>query len=90
MGSVDGERRQTLTVEEVGRVLGIGRQLAYDQVRAGLIPALRLGQRWVVPRAALEAWLAEPGTTHQIAAGARSSPAAVEGGRGTGAPGPRP
>lgn len=44
----------TLTVPEMARRLGIGRNTGYEVVRAGLVPSLRLGKRIVVPRAALE------------------------------------
>jgi len=36
--------RQTLSVEEAGRVLGVGRSLAYELARRGEIPAIRLGK----------------------------------------------
>ena len=48
------EERQTLTVEEAAEILGIGRNSAYEAIRRGEIPALRLGRRLVVPRRALE------------------------------------
>ncbi len=51
--------KQTLTVAEAGRLLGVGRGLAYEAARRGDIPALRIGRRLVVPRAALERLLAE-------------------------------
>jgi excisionase family DNA binding protein len=47
--------RTTLTVEEAARVLGIGRSTAYEAVRCGQIPAMRLGRRAIVPAA----WLAQ-------------------------------
>lgn len=46
--------RLTLTVEEAAKLLGIGRQLAYDQVKTGDIPVIKIGRRLVVPRRALE------------------------------------
>lgn len=46
--------RQTLTVDEAAKALGIGRGQAYEAVRRGEIPALRLGKRLVVPRQAFE------------------------------------
>ena len=46
--------RQTLTVEEAGAALGIGRNTAYQAIREGSIPCLRVGRRILVPRAALE------------------------------------
>jgi len=53
----------TLTVEQAGEALGVGRQLAYQLVREGKIPSLRFGKRIVVPKAALERMLAEAGKT---------------------------
>jgi excisionase family DNA binding protein len=50
--------RLTYSVEEAAQLLGIGRGLAYEMVRDGSLPGLRLGQRRIlVPRAALEALL---------------------------------
>lgn len=53
------DTKLTLTVEEAANLLGIGRQLAYDLVRTGRLPALRLGHRYVVPRAAIMRMLAD-------------------------------
>ena len=51
--------RLTYSVEEAAALLGIGRGLAYEMVREGTLPGLRLGQRRIlVPRGALEALLA--------------------------------
>ena len=50
-------QRQTYTVDEVAEVLGVSRGVAYDQVREGTIPALRLGKRWVIPVARFDDWL---------------------------------
>ena len=45
----------TLSVEEAGRWLGVGRSLAYELARRGELPGvLRLGRRLVVSRPALE------------------------------------
>lgn len=49
--------RQTYTVDEVAGVLGVSRGVAYEQVREGVIPSLRLGKRWVIPRTQFHAWL---------------------------------
>lgn len=53
--------RQTVTVEEAGRALGIGRGSAYEAARRGDIPVIRLGKRLLVPRVALERLLAGDG-----------------------------
>jgi len=47
------QRRLTLTVEEAGDLLGVGRSTAYELVRSGEIPSIRLRRRIVVPVAHL-------------------------------------
>lgn len=49
--------RQTLSVDEAARLLGIGRSSAYEAVRRGEIPTLRIGRRILVPRTAIERML---------------------------------
>lgn len=50
--------RLTYTVEEAAQVLGVSRGLAYELVRTGRIPSVRLGQRRIIiPRGSLEAFL---------------------------------
>ena len=39
----------TITVEEAGKFLGVGRAAAYECVRNGEIPSLALGRRRLVP-----------------------------------------
>jgi excisionase family DNA binding protein len=51
--SGDSERR-TFSIEEAGRILGISRQSAYTYASAGILPVIRLGNRMLVPKAALE------------------------------------
>jgi excisionase family DNA binding protein len=46
--------RQTLTVEETARLLGVSRSAAYLAVRRGDLPVIKIGRRYVVPRVALE------------------------------------
>lgn len=45
----------TLKVEEAAHLLGIGRNQAYEAVRRGDIPSLRIGGRILVPRRRLMA-----------------------------------
>jgi len=47
-------QKPTFTVAEAADVLGISRGHAYELVRRGEIPSIRLGRRLVVPRRALE------------------------------------
>jgi len=53
MCNLDDEKK-TLSVEEAARYLGIGRNTAYECVRKGEIPSIRLGRRILVPRNRLE------------------------------------
>jgi excisionase family DNA binding protein len=49
--------RLTYTVDETAYLLNLSRGLAYQYVREGVIPAERLGRRWLVPRRRFHAWL---------------------------------
>lgn len=53
----------TLTVEEMAKELGISRPHAFEQVRQGIIPARKLGRRWIISRKSLEDWLSQPTNT---------------------------
>lgn len=46
--------RKTITVEQAGKALGISRNAAYEAVRRGEIPAIRIGRLLLVPKAAFE------------------------------------
>ena len=50
--------RLTMTVEEAAEVLGISRNSAYEAVRRGEIPSLRLGRRILIPAEQLRRFLA--------------------------------
>ncbi|MGH9233660.1 MAG: helix-turn-helix domain-containing protein [Acidimicrobiales bacterium] len=52
--------RLTMSVEEASEVLGISRSLAYELVRRGELPSLRLGRRIVVPVRGLESLVDHP------------------------------
>ena len=49
--------RWTMTVDEAAKCLGVSRTLAYEMVRRGELPSLKLGRRIVVPVPALERML---------------------------------
>lgn len=55
------DERLTLTVPEAAKLLGIGRQTAYEAVRTGAIPVIRFGRVIRVPRCVLERLLANAG-----------------------------
>ena len=63
--------KQTLTVAEAARVMGIGLTKAYESVRSGRIPSVRFGRKYLIPRGALARmlesetrWAASPGRGH--------------------------
>jgi len=53
------ERGDTCRVEDLAGILGISRGSAYEGVRRGELPGLRIGKRWVVPVARLAELLGE-------------------------------
>ena len=53
------ENKLTYSVTEIAELLGIGRSKAYELVRSGTIPSLRLGRRIVIPKLALSRFLEE-------------------------------
>ena len=64
----------TVSVGEAAKLLGISRNLAYDLVREGRLPHVRLGRRILVPRFGLEQWLAKEADVAQLPAEMVSSP----------------
>lgn len=46
--------KATVTVPEAARKLGIGRNQAYEGVKSGQIPSIKIGKRILIPRAALD------------------------------------
>ena len=57
MTADDVRGRPVITVEEAGRLLGLGRSAAYEAARRQEIPTLRFGRRLLVPTAKLLALL---------------------------------
>jgi len=51
-GRSESDSRSVFTVQEVAKLLGIGRISAYQAVERGDVPAVRLGRRIVIPKAA--------------------------------------
>lgn len=54
-----GDLPLTLTVPEVGEVLGISRAKAYDLAQSEGFPSMRIGTRILVPRDKLIRWIDE-------------------------------
>jgi excisionase family DNA binding protein len=61
-GATMEDERQTYTVDEAARIIGIGRNAAYEAIRRREIPVLKIGRRLVVPKVALERLLSAGGT----------------------------
>lgn len=59
----------TMTVPEVAAALKIGRGLAYEAVRRGEIPVIRVGRRLLIPRRALAKLLEQPQPLNPTPAG---------------------
>jgi excisionase family DNA binding protein len=49
-------------VPEIARQLNVGRLTVYSMLDQGIIPAVRVGRLWIIPRPAYERWLVECGT----------------------------
>ena len=45
-----------ITVEEIAKRLGIGRLAVYYMLEQRIIPAVRLGRRWIITRHAYDHW----------------------------------
>jgi excisionase family DNA binding protein len=52
---------QTLSVVDAGRILGVSRNTAYEAVKTGQLPVLRIGRKIRVPKALLERMLTSTG-----------------------------
>ena len=50
----DTPERKTYDIEQVSRLLGIGRNQAYEAVKRGDIPTIKIGKRFLVPKTALD------------------------------------
>jgi excisionase family DNA binding protein len=46
--------RATYDIAEAGRLLGIGRNQAYEAVKRGEIPIIKIGRRLLVPKVAFD------------------------------------
>lgn len=47
----------TFTVREVAALLGVGPSTVYQMLRSGELPARRAGDRWIISRRRVLAWL---------------------------------
>ena len=56
-----GPSARTYSVREVAEILGVSKSTAYECVRTGQLPAVKLRSRILVPVEAVEAFLAQAG-----------------------------
>ena len=49
--------RKVLTVKEVAEKLGVCGHLVRRQIKKGVIPCIKLGDRYLIPKGAFERWL---------------------------------
>jgi excisionase family DNA binding protein len=45
-----------MSIPEIASRLSVGRIAVYTMLEQGIIPAIRLGRRWIVTRHAFEEW----------------------------------
>jgi excisionase family DNA binding protein len=45
-----------MSIPEIANRLSVGRIAVYTMLEQGIIPAIRLGRRWIVTRSAFENW----------------------------------
>jgi excisionase family DNA binding protein len=55
--TIEETRGPTMTVDEAAALLGISRGLAFEAVKRGELPHLRIGKRILIVRSRLEALL---------------------------------
>ena len=48
------ENRKTYSIAEIGELLGVGKNAAYNAVHRKEIPVIRIGGRLLVPKAAFD------------------------------------
>ena len=61
-------QRLTLTISEAAKLLGIGRNLAYEAARTGELPTVVIGRRILVPVVVLERLLGGAGQREGVEA----------------------
>ena len=57
----ENSSKETITVIETAKRLGIGRNTAYEAVKRAEIPSVKVGRRILVPSKALDKWLESGG-----------------------------
>jgi len=59
--STQRNRTTYSSVDELAKEIGISRQNAYTALHRGIIPSIRIGKRFILPRSAIAEWLRTAG-----------------------------
>jgi excisionase family DNA binding protein len=65
--SSSGVTAQTYSVDDMSEMLGLPVSAIYREAGRGAIPHVKLGKRYIFPRAAIDHWLATAGKTQTAA-----------------------
>jgi DNA binding domain, excisionase family len=49
--------KMTMTVNEMAMALGIGKNVAYELIKKGRVPALKIGRQIRIPKKSFDDWL---------------------------------
>lgn len=49
--------RMTLSVQEAAQVMGVSHSKMYQMVRDNIVPNIKLGKRYVIPKAKFAEWV---------------------------------
>ena len=60
------------TIPDLCQLTGLSRNSVYSGIRRGEIPCLKVGSRYILPRASIDRWLASAGTAASIAGDAHA------------------
>lgn len=53
------------SVHELAATINLSRAKTYEALRSGVIPSIRVGRRFIIPRAAIQRWLENCGISEQ-------------------------
>lgn len=57
MIETDTQIEDTISPDKLAKKLKVGRQAVYEGLRNRTIPSIKLGKRFIIPKAAIEEWL---------------------------------
>jgi excisionase family DNA binding protein len=63
----------TYEITEAAQLLGVGRNQAYEAAHRGELPVIRIGKRYLIPKAALDRMLAGETPKPQAKAAAKAA-----------------